>query len=183
MSINTASPQIPAITAIGRVSLVHQIVAFIEALLLAVWLGSMIFFSFAVAPSAFAVLPARELAGALVTSTIGKVEVLGLIIGPVLILIQLTAWKLRRVATIIRTLRLVLLAVMTCAAAASRFWISPTMVSLRESLGRPIDELALADPLRIQFNDLHQYSVAAMSVALFAGLAVLFLTVRSWLTR
>jgi len=51
-----------------------QISAFVEVLLLGVWLGSMIFFSFAVAPSAFAVLPTREMAGVMVTSTIGKIE-------------------------------------------------------------------------------------------------------------
>jgi hypothetical protein len=72
---------------------------------------------------------------------------------------------------------------MTVAAAASHFWISPTMVSLRNSMSGGIDNLPPADPLRLQFNDLHQYSVAAMSVALFAGIAVLFLTVRSWLKR
>jgi cytochrome bd-type quinol oxidase subunit 1 len=82
-----------------------------------------------------------------------------------------------------KVIRLALLGVMTLAAALSHFWISPAMISLRKSLGAPIDNLALTDPLRVQFNDLHQYSVAAMSVALFAGLAVLFLTVRSWLTR
>src|SRR6185369_14593650 len=73
----------------------QQIIAFIEALLVAVWLGSMIFFSFAVAPSAFAVLPTRELAGAMVTSAIGKVEMLGLIIGPLLLIFQLTTWRSR----------------------------------------------------------------------------------------
>src|SRR5215208_6040383 len=75
----------------------QRIIAFIETLLLSVWLGSMIFFSFALAPSAFAVLPTRELAGKIVTSAISKVELLGLIIGPVLILIQLATWRARRV--------------------------------------------------------------------------------------
>src|ERR1043166_7406491 len=45
----------------------EQIVAFIEALMLTVWLGAMIFFSVAVAPSAFAVLPTRALAGQVVS--------------------------------------------------------------------------------------------------------------------
>jgi hypothetical protein len=166
-----------------RVGLAHQIGAFFEVLLVAVWLGSMMFFSFAVAPSAFAVLPTRELAGAMVTSSISKVEVLGLIIGPLLILFQVVGWRARRASATTKSIRLVLIGVMTSAAALSRFWISPTMVSLRGSMNGSIDDLALTDPLRVQFNDLHQYSVGAMSVALFAGLAVLFLTVRSWLKR
>jgi hypothetical protein len=167
----------------ARVGLAHQIGAFIEVLLVAVWLGSMMFFSFAVAPSAFAVLPSRELAGAMVTSTISKVEVLGLIIGPLLILLQVLAWPARRAGAMTKAIRLVLIGVMTSAAAFSRFWISPSMISLRGSISGTIDDLPLTDPLRLHFNDLHQYSVGAMSVALFAGLAVLFLTVRSWLKR
>src|SRR6185436_20159995 len=70
----------------------QSVAAFFEVLLLSVWLGSMIFFSFAVAPSAFAVLPTREMAGAMVTSTIGKIEMLGLILGPVLMVFQLARW-------------------------------------------------------------------------------------------
>lgn len=167
----------------NRLSLAHQIAAFIEVLLLTLWLGSMMFFSFAVAPSAFAVLPTRELAGAMVTSSISKVEVLGLIIGPLLILLQAAGWPARRTSAMTKAIRLLLIGVMTSAAALSRFWISPSMISLRGSMSGSIDDLALTDPARVQFNDLHQYSVAAMSVALFAGLAVLFLTVRSWLKR
>jgi len=183
VAVSTANSTAVGMASGARLGLAHQLAAFIEVLLLAVWLGSMMFFSFAVAPSAFAVLPTRELAGAMVTSTISKVESLGLIIGPLLILLQVAGWRARRVSSMARAIRLVLIGVMTAAAALSRFWISPTMVSLRKSMGGPIDDVPLTDPLRLQFNDLHQYSVAAMSVALFAGLAVLFLTVRSCLKR
>ena len=155
--------------------------AFVEVLLLSVWLGSMIFFSFAVAPSAFAVLPTRELAGALVTSTIGKVEILALTLGPLFILIR----GLRSALTgnAFNVAQVLLACVMIASAALSRFWISPKMVALRESMGGHIDDLPIADPLRIQFNDLHRYSVGLMTVAMAAGILLLFLTVRSWLKR
>ncbi len=152
-------------------------------LLLSVWLGSMIFFSFAVAPSAFAVLPTRELAGVMVTSAIGKVEVLGLVIGPLLILIQAASWRARHSSKFDRGLRIILILIMIAAAALSRFWISPQMVSLRAAMGGHIDDVPASDPLRVQFNDLHQYSVALMATALITGLVLLFLTVRSWLQR
>ena len=48
-------------------------------------------------------------------------------------------------------------------------------------MGGHIDDVAATDPLRIQFNDLHQYSVGLMSAAILSGLVALFLTVRSWL--
>ena len=158
----------------------HQITAFIEVLLVGVWLGSMIFFSFAVAPSAFAVLPTRELAGAMVTSTIGKVEVLGLVIGPLLILIQTASWRARSSSNVSKTFQVVFILFMISAAALSRFWISPQMVSLRAAMGGHIDDVSAGDPLRVQFNSLHQYSVALMSAAIIAGVLVLFLTIRSW---
>ena len=174
----TAKPALGATFGAGQ-----QTVAFVEVLLLAVWLGSMIFFSFAVAPSAFAVLPSREMAGAVVTSTIGKLEILGLIIGPLLLLIQLTSWRSRAASAKITTLRAILLLMMTASAAASRFWVSAKLVSLRQAMGGVIDDVAVTDPLRIEFNALHGYSVGLMSVAMLAGLVVLFLTVRSWLKR
>jgi hypothetical protein len=161
----------------------QQVIAFAEVLLVSVWLGSMIFFSFAVAPSAFAALPTRELAGKIVTSAISKVEMLGLIIGPLLILIQLSARRARQVTGRAGALRLILLCVMIAMAALSRFWVSAKMVSLRLAMGGMIDEVPATDPLRVQFNDLHQYSVGFMATAMLAGLVVLFLTVRSWLRR
>src|ERR1041384_8464754 len=160
-----------------------QIVVYVEALLLAVWLGSMIFFSFAVAPSAFAVLPTRELAGAMVTSAIGKIEVLGLVIGPLLILIQLATWRRSRSGKLSKNLRIILVLVMIASAALSRFWVSTRMVSLRSTMGGHIDDVPISDPLRIQFNNLHQYSVSLMATAMIAGVIVLFLSVRTRLER
>jgi len=161
----------------------QQIVAFIEVLLLGVWLGSMIFFSFAVAPSAFAVLPTREMAGVMVTSTIGKIEAMGLIIGTLLILMHAASWRTGQSSRATKILQAVLLLLMTASAGLSRFWISPAMVSLRAQMGGHIDNVAVTDPMRIQFNDLHQYSVGLMGAAMISGLVVLFLTVRSWFKR
>jgi hypothetical protein len=156
-----------------------QVLSFVEVLLLSVWLGSIVFFSFGVAPGAFAVLPTRELAGVMVTSTIGKVEALGLVIGPLLILIQGASWRVRQSGKFIRVAQLLLVVAMISAAGLSHFWISPRMVSLRGEMGGHIDDLPMTNPLRMQFNDLHHYSVALMGTAMIAGLIVLFLTVRS----
>lgn len=158
-----------------------QMLAFVELLLMGVWLGSMVFFSFAVAPSAFAVLPSRHLSGQIVTSTISKVETLGLIIGPLILLIQIVSWRARHSRGLSNALRPALVVVMIVAAALSKFWVSSAMVSLRNQMGGLIDDVPATDPLRLQFNDLHQYSVALMALAMFAGIVALFFTVRSWL--
>jgi hypothetical protein len=50
------------------------------------------------------------------------------------------------------------------------------MLMLRTQMGRPIDEVAADDPLRIQFNNLHEYSswliLTAMGAALLAFMIV-----------
>jgi hypothetical protein len=55
------------------------------------------------------------------------------------------------------------------------------MNSLRLAMGSEIDNVPVTDPLRIQFNDLHKYSVSLMGTAILAGLGLLFFTVRGWL--
>lgn len=57
----------------------------IRRLLLILWLGGACFFSFAVAPSAFAVLPSREIAGAIVSRSLSIVNYSGLVVGLILL--------------------------------------------------------------------------------------------------
>jgi hypothetical protein len=182
MATSTANPQTAEAAPGAVLTAGRQVAAFIEALLLAVWIGSMIFFSFAVAPSAFSVLNDRELAGRIVTSAIGKIEWIGLISGPLLLLIQATAWKGSGLGGAARVIRGILLVLMTAMAALSKFWISAKMASLRIQMGG-IENVPPDNPLRIEFNFLHGFSTSAMAVALLAGFVVLFLTVRSWLKR
>jgi hypothetical protein len=169
----TAKPATGATFGLGL-----QFLAFIELLLLGLWLGSMMFFSFAVAPSAFAVLPSRHLAGLIVGNTLVKVEVIGLAIGLALLLMQIIK---RRTRVAPGKLNLLFLTVSFATMAALYFWISPAMNSLRLAMGNEIDSVPVTDPLRLQFNDLHQYSVSLMGTAIAAGLALLFFTLRGWL--
>jgi hypothetical protein len=161
----------------------EQLIASVEALLLTVWLGGMIFFSLAVAPTLFAVLPTRELAGQVVSSLIGKVEWIGLVCGPLLLLSQLFAWPRRDTEAKSRVLRVVMLGLMTLLVAASRFWVSAKLHALRAQIGGAIDDIPITDPQRVEFNALHGVSVSLMGATLLAGLVVLFLSIRLWLKR
>jgi hypothetical protein len=180
MSVSTTRPEVTKEAVGAGIGAGAQLLAFAETLALALWLGGMAFFSFALAPSAFGVLPTRNLAGMIVNSTIAKVEIIGLVAGPLLLLILFATWRARPSARIIRAS---LLVVMVACAALSRFWVSATMNSIRSRMGSIIDELPATDPLRVQFNDLHGYSVSLMGAAMLAGVALLFFTVRSWLKR
>ncbi|MBI3652616.1 MAG: DUF4149 domain-containing protein [Acidobacteria bacterium] len=155
-----------------------QFLAAAELLLIGLWLGSMAFFSFALAPSAFAVLPSRHLAGLIVGNTLLKLEMIGLVVGVLLVLLQILKTRVVNRRGLVNFL---LLLVMLATTAALRFWISPAMNTLRQAMNGEIDNVPMTDPTRIQFNDLHQYSVRLMGITLVAGLALLFFTVRSWL--
>jgi hypothetical protein len=70
------------------------------------------------------------------------------------------------------------LAVVAIATAVGQWVIAAQMLALRTAMGRPIDDVAVDDPLRINFNNLHSYSVAALGVAIIAAAVALLLIAR-----
>ena len=149
----------------------------LRTLLLGLWLGSACFFSFAVAPGAFAVLPQRDLAGSMVSRTLLIVNLSGIIIGIILFLAtfikqpNIKAWKLWT--------ERILLILLAAACAVGQFVIAFWMSSLRGQMGKPVDEVPLEDPLRIQFDQLHQYSVYVLGGAMLTALILYFFINRS----
>lgn len=148
----------------------------LRVLLLGLWLGAACFFSFAVAPGAFAVLPSRELAGSVVNRTLAIVNYSGFIIG--LILLASSYVSRRNVNRIKLWLERGLLLLLTAACAFGQFVIAARLRDLRGQIGRPIDEIAIEDPLRVAFNDLHGFSVTILLTAMITAAATFFLIVR-----
>lgn len=144
-----------------------------RALLVGLWLGAACFFSFAVAPSAFAVLENRELAGSIVSRTLMIVNLSGLVIGAILLLSAFV--KREGLAPFFVWAERFLLLLLTLACAAGQFVIALWMSFVRAQIGKPIEEVAADDPLRMQFNNLHQYSVWVLMSAMIAALLVFFL--------
>lgn len=150
-----------------------KLVADLRTLLIALWLGAALFFSFAVAPSAFAVLPSRELAGTIVNRTLAIVNYSGLIIGLTLLV---SSFILRQDVNRIRLwIEQGILLLLTAACSFGQFVIGARLHNLRQQLGRPIDEVSVDDPLRIAFNDLHGYSVTILMTAMIAAIIAFFL--------
>ena len=149
------------------------LVADFRILLLALWLGAAVFFSAAVAPGAFAVLPSRELAGGVVNRTLAVINYGGFIIG--LILFASSFFSSRNLNRLKLRAEQVLLLLFTVACAFGQFVIAAWLRKIREHIGRPIDEVPVEDPLRIAFNDLHGYSVAVLSLAMIAAFIAYFL--------
>lgn len=153
-----------------------KIIAKIELLILGLWLGAAVFFSFGVAPSAFAVLPSRELAGGIVNRTLTIVNFSGLIIGVILLLSSFIARNDAKAIWIWLQRALLLLFAGTCA--AGQLIIGVYLEHIRSLIGKPIDELAASDPLRVQFNLWHQYSVWILVAGMVAALLAFFVISR-----
>jgi Domain of unknown function (DUF4149) len=152
------------------------IVRDVRLLLIAIWLGAAVGFSFAVAPSAFAVLPTHELAGNLVTRTLGIVNVAGLVVSLLLLVSAFIGRSTTsRRAWLLEVLSLVVVALTTF---VGHWVINARLLALRRSLGRPIDDVATNDPVRVAFNSLHGYSVAALGLGMIAGALALLLIAR-----
>ena len=142
-------------------------------LLIAIWLGAALFF-IGVAQSAFAVLPSREMAGSVVNRTLSILNYSGIAIGLILVLTSLIS---RNVANrFLLWAERVLLVLIVAACAVGQFVIGLWMQFTRAQMGgRPIDELAADDPLRLQFNNLHEYSVWVLMAGMIAALLAFFL--------
>ena len=144
----------------------------IRLLTLAVWLGAAVFF-IGVAQSAFAVLPQRELAGAVVNRNLAILNYGGLAIATFLILTSLIATS--GVNKFWLWVERFLLLSLGAACAVGQFVIGFWLASVRNQIGRPIDEVAVDDPLRIQFNMLHEYSVWVLFAGMIAALIAFFI--------
>jgi hypothetical protein len=143
--------------------------SFLYRLLLGVWLGALLCFGAVVAPALFKVLAPGQ-AGSVVRQVIPVLDLYGLIAGVVLVAVSLAYEGRPRGKSAVR---LGLLAAMVIAVAISAFYVSPTMESLRESVGGEMSKLAPGDPVRRQFGALHGVSSVLMALELVLGLVAL----------
>ena len=138
-------------------------------LLLSAWLGASILFAAVVAPAAFAVLPSRSLAGALVGRVLPVVFVAGIVIALVgLALDRADAGR----SLPVRRAALVVIAV---ACAAAQFGVGPRIERVRREINRPIEQLAPDDARRVAFGRLHAVSVGWLGLAMLSAATVLVL--------
>lgn len=144
----------------------------IRLLLLAIWLGAAVFFV-GVAQSAFAVVAEHDVAGAVVGRTLTVLNFGGMAIALLLILTSMVGTA--RISSFWLWIERFLLLVLGAACAVQQFVIGFWMSSIRSQMGKPIDEVAADDPLRLQFGQLHQYSVWILIAAMGAALIAFFI--------
>ena len=140
---------------------------------LALWLGAASFFSTAVAPALFAVLPSRVLAGAVVARMLPAVFYSGIAIGVLVVAVELASrgawrWGGREISGI----------VMITACAIAQLFVAPRIELVRSEIAGPIEALPLDDARRVTFGRLHGASVAWLGIAMLAAALAMVLCAR-----
>ena len=138
-------------------------------LLLSAWLGAATLFSAAVAPAAFAALPSRTLAGAVVGRVLPVVFIAGIVVAAVSLGLDRTRRgrmpRVRRIA----------LVVIAIACGAAQFYVGPRIESVRRAIDGPVEQLAPTDERRVAFGRLHAVSVGWLGLAMIAAATALVL--------
>jgi hypothetical protein len=142
---------------------------------LSAWLGAAVLVAAVVAPAAFAVLPTRTLAGALVGRVLPALFWSGIVIG---IGVAALGWSAPRRGWLVGS---ALLLVASCVAA--QLVVAPRIERVRAGISGPVDALDPSDPRRLAFGLLHGMSVAWMGLGGVAAAAALLLLVRHLASR
>lgn len=150
------------------------ILRILTALSLALWFGAMVFFSAAVAPTAFSVLPDRTLAGNMVNGTMKTLHLIAYAGGGVALATLLLRLPLEPGLKLINVMKGAIVALMLFIAVFSGVVIAQPMAEMRAQRGA-IEKLPPEDPLRERFNNLHKISVMLMGVNMLAAVAVIAL--------
>lgn len=122
-----------------------------------------------VAPAAFAVLPSRTLAGALVGRVLPVLFIAGVVVAMASLWLDSGAYG--RAIRVRRALLVV--AAVSCAAA--QFAVAPRIERVRREIDGPVERLPQDDPRRIAFGRLHAASVAWLGLAMVAAVTTLIL--------
>jgi uncharacterized membrane protein len=146
----------------------------LEFLCLGLWLGSDVFLSFVVAPGAFRILGSRDSAGAMVGFALGRMHLVGVVCGVLLLMARLV--RTRTFASFVGPVAICVV-LMIALTVASQVGASPRMAMLRVEMGS-IQATAEGSPLLAEFGRLHRISVLLESGVLLAGFAAVYLMIR-----
>ena len=134
--------------------------ALVTIILLAAWIGVAVFVAAVIAPAAFAVLPTRALAGALVGEALPVLFVTGIVVGAIAIVLHGSASRTTAAGGLV---------LLTGNGVA--LMIEHRLHALLVSIGGPIDSITITDPRRIAFGRMHGLSVLMMAIGV-AGASV-----------
>jgi uncharacterized membrane protein len=153
----------------------NSFLKFLQVFALGTWVGSIIYLSFIVAPGAFATLKDRDQAGAMVSYSLSRLHLLGLIAGLLYIVVAFVLVGAMKDLVRPAMLGVVLMIALT---AFSQGRVTSRMYALRTQMVS-VEATPKDSPLRVEFDDLHQWSVRLEVAVLLIGIVSLFFTVRN----
>jgi hypothetical protein len=156
-----------------------SVLRFFMLLSMVAWVDGIIFFSFVVAPALFNILPTRHLSGLVVTRVLASLHWMGVVCGGLFLICSFFEAYHASGSVQAFAPRHLLVFGMVVATLISQMLVSAKMAALRGEMGE-IDKIPAADPRRIAFNQLHQWSTGLEVVVLLLGLATLYLIARQW---
>ena len=156
-----------------------SMIRFLMLLSLVAWVGGIIFFAFVLAPTVFhpGILPSRQLAGAVVSRSLGMLHWIGLACGVVFLVTSVIDSQIVSGVPAPFSARNLVVFTMILLTLISMFVVSTRMLDLRNQMVI-IDNVPPDDARRVEFNRLHVWSTRLETTVLLLGLAVIFLTSR-----
>lgn len=154
---------------------------FFRLLSMVLWVGSLCFFAFVLAPVAFTQLGDPHLAGLVVGQSLRILHWIGMVSGSVYLLSTLVTRETRdhdHVGEMAVPAGAILAVIMLAITACSQFIILPRMERDRLAVGGDINRADSTDARRRDFDRLHPLSEKLEGAVLFCGLGVVLLLAR-----
>jgi uncharacterized membrane protein len=156
----------------------RHVLRFIQVFALGVWIGAIFYFSAAVAPGAFRVLPNQDDAGRLVEFTLERLHLMGVAAALLFLLASFLLSFSANLSAKSLLIPAVGVALMLGLTLISQDIVIRRMAELRREMVSVV-ATPPASPLRQQFDRLHGVSVDLEGAVLLIGFACLFLTTRA----
>lgn len=154
----------------------QTLLRFLYFLSLVFWLGSIFFFSFIAARSAFKILP-REMAGDLVADILPKYYLVAYVCGGVALLTTTINWVAGYATSgVLYTLRIAILFVMLGLSVYAGTIITPNAHELRMEMRTLSKDVPRYNEVQGNFSSLHKRSAIINSVIFLLGVAIVILT-------
>ncbi len=147
----------------------------IRLIALAFWVGSLLFFAFAVAPVAFKTMPDAHQAGLIVRGTLLALHRIGLGAGSVYLFFTLALLAAQRDSHPARAVEIVLIVAMMALTLYLQQSVLPHMETDRLTLGGDVQAAPVDSPPRVHFDRLHKLSERLEGTILIEGLLLLCL--------
>jgi uncharacterized membrane protein len=153
----------------------NSVLRFVQVFALGTWVGSIIYFSFVVTRGAFGVLQSHDQAGLMVGYSLARLHYMGMVAAVLYLVAGLALAQSLKAFVQPAMLGMVLMFALT---GISQTRVTPRLAELRTEMVS-VDSTPKDNPLRVEFDRLHQTSVRIEVVVLLLGIASLFLTVRN----